>query len=119
MLNQTEYLTPKRRVVFAWVIIVVALLGQFSGLPGIANIFLIFTAVVIHSMLVKPIPQAWIGRTVKIATLIFVPTIVVLHSIHRMPPENVVYGVIALFAIPFLISQLVSDLKRMNQNSKE
>jgi|GEM_PF-6195542 len=119
MRNQTEYLSAKKRVAMAWTLIVVALMCQFSGLPGIVNIFIFFAAVAIHALLVRPVSQPWISRTMKIATLIFVPTITILHSLHRMPPERVVYFVIALLAIPFLAAQLVSDLKRINRSPNQ
>lgn len=115
--NQTDDLTHKRRLAIAWTLIAVAIMCQCSSLPGIAKIFIIFAAAAIHQVLVRPAPLAWAAPAIRVASVIFVCAVLILHSLHRLPSQQVIYIVIGVLAAPLLAAQLRSDLRKVRRTA--
>lgn len=68
MPNLNKYLTPKRRVILAWELIILALLCQaIGGMSPIVNIFILFAAGAFHEILVERLPRfEWESPLLKV-----------------------------------------------------
>ena len=118
MPNQSNYLTPGRRVTLAWSLIAVALLCQLTRDLSIVNIFVILAAAAIHEILIPAPHRPWEKWLVRIMCWCLFGVFFVLALLHRLPPEGVIYGIVAAFILPFLVLAIMADIRFLRNQSK-
>jgi hypothetical protein len=110
MPSQTDYLTPRRRVILSWTLIFVALLCQITREVSIANIFILFAAGAFHEILLGRTQPRLDGPVVKIAILAVFLIFFLGAFLHLFAMTKIIYALYPIIAV-FLVWGFVSDLK--------